>query len=339
VIQDARVLQPEFIPKEVAHRDAEVNHLSRTLDPLTADEPPETPLLLGPSGTGKTCIARFTVDRLREAVLELEYQYVNCWQDYTRFRLLYRLLDGVGQTLDVHRRSTPKDELLDRLHAYSGKPYVVILDEVDQLESTDVLYDIHRIRRLHPILIANREADLFSRLDDRVRSRFQSSVRIQFDRYGTEELMAILSDRVRWGLDDGVVDTEGLRYIAEAAAGDARVSIGILRTAAREAQRQGLDRIPMDVVRSAVPEGKSELKRKDLEKLTPHQHVVYEVIAEADTVSPGELYDSYRDRVDDPKTKRTVRNYCSKLEQYNLVRAEGQKRGRRYRLAARAPDP
>ena len=74
MIQDARVLQPEFIPTEVAHRDAEVNHLSRTLDPLTDDEPPETPLLLGPSGTGKTCIARFTVDRLREAVLELDYQ-------------------------------------------------------------------------------------------------------------------------------------------------------------------------------------------------------------------------------------------------------------------------
>jgi Cdc6-like AAA superfamily ATPase len=131
------VLQPEFIPEEVAHRDAEVNDLSRTLDPLTDDESPETPLLLGPSGTGKTCIARFTVDRLREAVLELEYQYVNCWQDYTRFRLLYRLLDGFGQTLDIHRRSTPKDELLDRLHTYDGKPYVVILDEVDQLESTD----------------------------------------------------------------------------------------------------------------------------------------------------------------------------------------------------------
>jgi Cdc6-like AAA superfamily ATPase len=178
VIQDARVLQPEFIPNEVAHRDAEVNHLSRTLDPLTDDEPPDTPLLLGPSGTGKTCIARFTVDRLREAVLELDYQYVNCWQDYTRFRLLYRLLDGVGQTLDIHRRSTPKDELLDRLHAYDGPPYVVILDEVDQLDSTDILYDLHRIRGLHPILIANREPDLFSRLDERVRSRLQSSVRI-----------------------------------------------------------------------------------------------------------------------------------------------------------------
>jgi orc1/cdc6 family replication initiation protein len=339
VIRDARVLQPEFIPNEVAHRDAEVNHLSRTLDPLTDGDPPETPLLLGPSGTGKTCIARFTVDRLRETMLEIEYQYVNCWQDYTRFRLLYRLLDGVGRTLDVHRRSTPKDELLDRLHAYDGEPYVVILDEVDQLESTAVLYDLHRIRGLHPILIANREPDLFSRLDDRVRSRLQSSIRIRFDKYGVDELVAILSDRVRWGLDEDVVGEPALRYIADAAAGDARVSIGILRTAAREAQSRGLDRIPMDVVEEAVPEGKSALKQKDLQRLTPHQRTVYEIVAERGAVTPGALYDAYRDRVEEPKTKRTVRNYCSKLEQYNLVRAEGEKRGRRYRLAARAPDP
>jgi hypothetical protein len=46
-----------------------------------------------------------------------------------------------------------------------------------------------------------------------------------------------------------------------------------------------------------------------------------------------------RERVDEPKTKRTIRNYCSKLEQYNLIRAEGQKRGRRYRLSVRAPKP
>jgi orc1/cdc6 family replication initiation protein len=339
MIRDARVLQPEFIPKEVAHRDAEVNHLSRTLDPLIEGEPAEIPLLLGPSGTGKTCIARFTVDRLREAMLEIEHQYVNCWQDYTRFRLLYRLLDGVGQTLDVHRRSTPKDELLDRLHTYEGKPYVVILDEVDQLESTDVLYDLHRIRGVHPILIANRETDLFSQFDDRVRSRLQSSVRIQFDKYTVDQLVAILSDRVRWGLETDVVDEAGLRYIADAAAGDARVAIGVLRTAAREAQGSGLDHVPVEIIEQAVPEGKSELKRKDLERLTPHQRVVYEIVAGAEEVTPGALYDEYCGRVDEPKTKRTVRNYCAKLEQYNLIEAEGKNRGREYRLAAGAPQP
>jgi Cdc6-like AAA superfamily ATPase len=39
-------------------------------------------------------------------------------------------------------------------------------------------------------------------------------------------------------------------------------------------------------------------RRRDPRKLTPHQLAVYEVIAEHDAVSPGELYDAYCERVD-----------------------------------------
>lgn len=38
MITNARVLQPEFIPGEVKHRDAEVSHLSDTLRPLITGE-------------------------------------------------------------------------------------------------------------------------------------------------------------------------------------------------------------------------------------------------------------------------------------------------------------
>ena len=43
------------------------------------------------------------------------------------------------------------------------------------------------------------------------------------------------------------------------------------------------------------------------------------------------LYDAYRDRVDDPKTNRTVRNYLTKMTQYDLIVAEGTSRDRTYR--------
>ncbi len=134
MITNARVLQQEFIPGEVKHRDAEVSHLSDTLRPLSTGNGRPTPsFLCGPSGVGKTCIARYTVTQLRENVVELNHQYVNCWEDYSRFKTLYRILDGINQTIDIHRQSTPRDELLDRLRAYDGPRYVVILDEVDQL--------------------------------------------------------------------------------------------------------------------------------------------------------------------------------------------------------------
>jgi Cdc6-like AAA superfamily ATPase len=68
MITNARVLQPEFIPQEVEHRDAEVSHLSDTLRPIMDDGRPESSFLYGPSGAGKTCIAKYTLTQLRETV-------------------------------------------------------------------------------------------------------------------------------------------------------------------------------------------------------------------------------------------------------------------------------
>jgi len=332
MIRDARVLQPDFVPSEVEHREEAVDALSNALAPVARGEPAETALLFGPSGAGKTCIARYTVERLRGEVLDVVTGYVNCWQNYSRFRALYRVLEGVGRTVDVHRQSTPKDELLERLRAYEGPPYAVVLDEVDQLEDTRVLYDLYRIEGLSMVCIANRETDLFAGLDDRLASRLHSAVRVQFDKYGVEALADILAARVERGLD-ATVDRADLEFVADAAAGDARVAIGILRSAAREADREGGDRLTRERLEAAVPAGRRAVRRASLDRLTPHQRTLYEVIEECGEVDPGELYGQYRERVDEPKTRRTVRNYLSKMVQYDLVVASGENRGRTYRLA------
>lgn len=105
MITDARVLDPEFVPQDVVHRDGEINHLASTLKPIMDGESAEPSFLYGPSGTGKTCIARYALDRLRETIIEVETQYVNCWDDHTRYTVLYRLLEGIDQTFDIHRDS------------------------------------------------------------------------------------------------------------------------------------------------------------------------------------------------------------------------------------------
>jgi len=128
MIRDARVLRAGFVPpREVEHRDAEVNHLSSVLEPITNGEPADTAIVTGPSGTGKTCISKFVTERLREEVLTSRPPYVNCWRNYTRFRTLYQILDDLGATIDIHRQSTPHDELVDRLQQHDGPRTVVIL--------------------------------------------------------------------------------------------------------------------------------------------------------------------------------------------------------------------
>ncbi|WP_135822387.1 Cdc6/Cdc18 family protein [Halostella litorea] len=332
MIQDARVLQQEFIPKEIEHRHAEMNRLSDALRPILDGQQPDNVFIFGPTGAGKTCVARYSLEKLREELLDIQYQYINCWQDYNRFRVLYRMLEGIDSTLDIHRQSTPRDELFERLREYDDMPYVVILDEVDQLEDMDVLYDLYTLRNITMIMIANEELELFAGMDQRVNSRLQSSHRLQFDAYSNDELVGILSDRVEWGFTHDAISTRQLETIADAAAGDARVAIGILRSAARQAEQDGADSIADTTITQAIPAARSELHQQNIEKLNEHQQTVYDIVADAEVITPGELYDRYEGAVSDPKTKRTVRNYLQKMVHYDLIESEGEKRGREYRL-------
>jgi len=330
MITDARVLRSEFVPNDVKHRPAEVSHLSDILRPVTKGNRPEPSFLYGPSGAGKTCIARHTLEQLQQNVVDLNTQYVNCWEEHTGFQTLYHVLDAVGNTHDIHRRSTPTDELLQRLREYDGPQYIVILDEVDQLEDKEILYDFHRIQNLSMILIANREEDVFSDFDGRLSSRLQTCIRIRFNQYDLDQLVTILEDRVQWGLEQGAIETEGLERIADHAAGDARVAIGLLRNAARQAAQQQTERISDDVIDAVVSETKTEIRQKTTDKLTPHQQVLYELITDTDHIGGGDLYDAYRNAVDNAKTRRTMRNYLAKLQQYNLITANGNTKNRTY---------
>lgn len=331
MITDARVLQPEFVPQDVKHRPDEVSHLTDTLHPIIDGKgQPQPSVLFGPSGAGKTCIARHTVEQLREEVVDVDTQYVNCWEDYNRFKTLYQILDGINKTVDIHRQSTPRDELMERLRNYDGSHFVVILDEVDQLHDKDLLYELYRIPSLTMILIANREEDVFASLDQRLLSRLESCARIRFNRYSMSELVTILEDRVTWGLEPGVIGDSEIELIADKAAGDARVAIGTLRNATQVARQHGHDKITSEVIGEAVSETNSEIRQRTTDKLTEHQQTLYDIIQETSEITPSELYDQYTERVDDPKTKRTMRNHLEKLEQYNLIMSHGNTKARTY---------
>lgn len=339
MIRDARVLRAGFVPKEVEHRSGEVDHLSSVLQPMTDGEPADTALVTGPSGAGKTCITQFVTERLREEVLDVEATYVNCWRNYTEFRTLYQILDDIGKTVDIHRQSTPRDELIDRLQQYDGPGVVVILDEADQLEDAGVIYDLHSLPQFAVICITNNKEDLFGPIDNRLVSRLRASEHVRMDQYRDEQLVDILSARVQWGLEEDVITGEQLYSIADAAAGDARLAIGILRTAAKTADRENYDRITDTLLTEAGRDARSQLRQKSLDSLTPHQRTVYDIIVDQGPLGPGEIYEEYVETVEEPRTKRTVRTYLSKMTQYNLLRAAGTSRDREYRIVTDSESP
>ena len=336
MIQDARVLKEDHVPGEVVERNSELNALSGALEPIEEGESAESAFLFGPSGTGKTFLAKFMLGELEREVLDVNTQFLNCWQDYTRYRVLYEVLDGFASTVNIHRQSTATDKLLNQVQHYDGPPYVVVLDEVDQLEDKEVLYDLYKVGNLSMILISNREKELFTHLDNRLVSRLHGARRIQLQKYHLNELADILEQRTINGLERDAIDRRQLELISDLAAGDARIGIAILRSAAREAESRGADKITSEIIKSVAPEARDTVQQKTINQLREHQRVLYEVLDEHGELNPGELYCHYQESVDDPKTDRTVRNYLKKMEHYNLLIAEGEKRGRTYR--AKNPD-
>jgi len=321
MIQDARVLQDDHLPREIVHRHEEMSQLATALEPVVEGDRPQHALLTGPSGAGKTCIARATLDRLQEQVLDVHTAHVDCWLHPNDFRILYKLLESLGNTYDIHR-STPHDELLERLGEVD-KPYLIVLDEADQIDDPDLLRRLYGIPHITMILVTNHERDLFSPLDERLHSRLRSSDTIEFDRYTDEELISILSDRVEWGLAGSAITNGQLERLADAACGNARDAISMLRSAARHAEQAGNERIRDSDIDEAIPAAKAELRQKSLDRLTHDQLAVYQVLRDAGQLMPNEITTRYEQRVDDPKSKRTVRKYLRKLEQYNLIESAG----------------
>jgi len=288
-------------------------------------------LLYGPPGTGKTTMAGYVVDELKKHSSNVVSGSVNCWRYPSRFKVYYNLLQDFGVNL-IHRTGTPTDELVDRFRAKVGEqPSIVILDEVDQIEDERILYDFARESSIALIMIANKGTALYD-FDDRIRSSLEGTQDVRFPAYTKEQLVDILEDRVKWGLRDNAVDDSTLHRISSRADGDARIAINALRIAAERAETEDLEEITPDIMDKALPEAEKENKSKSIEQLNPHQKALYDIIEEEGEVKPGKLYQEYKEKVEDPKVKRTVRKYLSKMDHYRLIVSEGEGRWRTYKL-------
>jgi len=264
-------------------------------------------------------------------VLEVPTAYINCWKEHTRNGVLERAAkDLVGAAVS---KKAPARELLDRIEDGLDSPSVIILDEVDQLQDKNVLYDFYSVPGLGFICIANREVDLFAELDDRVRSRVSVGYRVQFDRYTVDTVTEILDRRATEGLENGSVTRETLRQIAEFADGDARHAITSLRVAARKADQEGLSKIPPRLVEESVLDAEEEVRQKTISKLNDHQRVLYECVRDCGPLIQKELFECYFERHPDPLSKRSLRKtHLPKLLHYNLMEVNPEGVAKTYRL-------
>ncbi len=333
MIRNREVLEMDFIPFRVVCRDGQIKALVNNLKPVIEGGKPRNSFLFGPTGTGKTCIARYVLEEFSKETGAFA-SYINCWRVRTRFNILYELSRDLGMGLSFHRKGTPVDEIALALERrLEEKPCVLVLDEVDQIEETDVIYDLLTLPNMCLIMISN-NPHAFYKMDPRIMSRLASTERIEFPVYRKEEIVSILRDRVEWGLFPGVISIPQLEKIAETSSGDARVAIEILRICAEEAERRDLNRITDDVIARFTSSIFNPKLESRFSMLNPYQKLIINILKQEGEMTSGKLFKKLneicRNEGLQPVVDRTFRKYTSSLLKSGFISVKRKGKNRIY---------
>ena len=246
-------LRIDYVPERLPHREEQLRIVAGVLAPFLQGYRGSNLFVYGQTGTGKTAVVRFVLDRLQNRSEERGSMAKTCYVNCRLVGTEYRVLASLGQDLgvDVPFTGLATTEVLDRFkQALSSRRILLIvaLDEIDALvkEYGDaLLYQLTRLNeslnygRVSIIGISN-DLRFKERLDPRVLSSL-SEEEVVFRPYTALEIRDILLERAAVAFQKGVLDDSALALCAAEAAkehGDARRALDLLRVAGEVAERE-----------------------------------------------------------------------------------------------------
>ncbi|MHA1835994.1 MAG: ORC1-type DNA replication protein [Candidatus Odinarchaeia archaeon] len=354
IFKNRDVMRPSYIPKELPHRESQITRVGLILASALKGGTPSNLFIYGKTGTGKTAVVKYVIEKLSERALKLEQPfniksaYINCRIIDTNYRVLARLAESVN--VEVPFTGLPTDEVYFRFkEALDSKPQLltIVLDEIDKLvekSGTDILYNLTRINthlkntRVNLVGITN-DLKFKDYLDPRVLSSL-SEEELVFPPYTALELQDILKQRAEMGFNKGVLDYGVINLCAALAArehGDARRAIDLLRIAGEFAEREGAKIVTEEHVRKSMYQYEQDIVSQALISLPIQSKLVLLSIYllqnnKVPEIITGDIYNVYSTLANiiqvDSLTQRRISDLINELDMHGIINATIVNKGR-----------
>lgn len=359
LFKSKNVLQTNYSPDSIPHRDKQIQDVASILAPLLRGERCSNLFAYGKTGTGKTLSIHYVRDQLikraSENGVKLRIEYLNCKLKKvadTEYRILAALISELGGNVPATGLPTPQVyqkfiELVD-----SEKQLVVIIfDEIDQAVNKiddGFLYNLTRLNselsqaQISLIGISN-DVTFLENIDPRVRSSLGEE-EIVFPPYNAVQLKDILNERSKLAFKDKVVGDAVISKCAAFAArehGDARRALDLLRIAGELAERDSKNKIDEEDIDRANKKIERD-KILDIVETEPSQFqiVLYSIIEltrnfkknSSGNFYTGDVYNHYQDLCHQIKgdvlTQRRVSDIVAEIDMLGLINAKVISKGR-----------
>jgi cell division control protein 6 len=345
-------LRHDYIPDKLPHRDIQIKCLGGIVAPVLRCSPCSNVFIYGKTGTGKTAVTKYVLNKLTSKANELgadiEVCYVNCRLAGTEYRILSSLCEALN--VKVPFTGLAVGEVFDRFKEgldQQKKIFIVVLDEIDALikaRGDTLLYELTRINetlrhgRTSIIGISN-DLRFKEFLDPRVLSSL-SEEEIVFRPYDAAELRNILWRRAQLAFFERALLDSAVSLCAALAAaehGDARRALDLLRVAGELAEREGIDCVSEEHVREAERRVEHDRILEVLENLPLHSKLVLCSVYLLGKIKlsytiTGDIYGIYCELCEQsglsPLTQRRVSGLISELDMIGLLNARVVSMGR-----------
>lgn len=358
LFKDKSVLQTNYTPYSIPHRDAQIEQVASILAPLLRGERASNLFIYGKTGTGKTLSVQYVKEELlkraHEIGTEVRIEYLNCKLKKvadTEYRILSALIELLGGKVADTGLPTPAVyqkfiELVDN----KKQILVITFDEIDQVikkMDDNFLYNLTRLNselskaQISLIGISN-DVNFLENIDPRVRSSLGEE-EIIFPPYNAIQLKDILNERCKNAFKEDVVDESVISKCAAFAArehGDARRALDLLRVAGELAEREGKNKINEEYIDQANSKIEKDKVLEIIQTSTKQfQTVFYSIFklyqqdkSHSHSLFTGDIFNYYLDSCKRIKmeclTQRRVSDIIGEIDMLGLINARVISKGR-----------